>query len=94
MGTTPEESLRLTGGTREQGPGIGGCARGLGDTPIPQPLSRAASVRTPGYADGAPRKHQDPARLEADLMRQIDDVLDAVINRDPAETVSPPKRPG
>jgi aryl-alcohol dehydrogenase-like predicted oxidoreductase len=33
------------------------------------------------------------ARLEADLMRQIDDVLDAVINRDPAETVSPPKRP-
>jgi aryl-alcohol dehydrogenase-like predicted oxidoreductase len=32
-------------------------------------------------------------RLEADLMRQIDDVLDGVVNRDPAETVSPAKRP-
>jgi aryl-alcohol dehydrogenase-like predicted oxidoreductase len=32
-------------------------------------------------------------RLEAGLMSQIDDVLGAVINRDPAETVSPARRP-
>ncbi len=32
-------------------------------------------------------------RLESDLMRQIDDVLEGVINRDPAEAVSPASRP-
>jgi aryl-alcohol dehydrogenase-like predicted oxidoreductase len=32
-------------------------------------------------------------RLEAGLMSQIDDVLGAVINRDPAETASPARRP-
>jgi hypothetical protein len=32
-------------------------------------------------------------RLEAGLMRQVDDVLHGVINRDPAETVSPAQRP-
>ncbi len=32
-------------------------------------------------------------RLDADLMRQIDAVLAGVINRDPAETVSPATRP-
>jgi aryl-alcohol dehydrogenase-like predicted oxidoreductase len=32
-------------------------------------------------------------RLEADLMKAIDDVLDPVAERDPAKTASPPKRP-
>ena len=32
-------------------------------------------------------------KLEADLMKQIDDILDPVTERDPAKTVSPEKRP-
>ena len=32
-------------------------------------------------------------RLEPDLMKAIDDALDAVAERDPAKTVSPPRRP-
>jgi aryl-alcohol dehydrogenase-like predicted oxidoreductase len=47
--------------------------------------SRPEQVRDNAQAAGV--------RLEADLMRQIDYVLDAVINRDPAETVSPARRP-
>jgi aryl-alcohol dehydrogenase-like predicted oxidoreductase len=47
--------------------------------------SRPEQVRDNAEAAGV--------RLEADLMRQIDDVLDGVVNRDPAETVSPAKRP-
>lgn len=47
--------------------------------------SRPEQVRDNAEAAGV--------RLEADLMRQIDDVLAGVVNRDPAETVSPAKRP-
>lgn len=47
--------------------------------------SRPGQVRDNAEAAGV--------RLEADLMRQIDDVLDGVVNRDPAETVSPARRP-
>jgi hypothetical protein len=32
-------------------------------------------------------------RLEAETMKKIDDVLGAVIERDPAKTVSPAQRP-
>ena len=32
-------------------------------------------------------------RLDADLMKTIDDVLDPVTERDPAKTISPPRRP-
>lgn len=31
--------------------------------------------------------------LEADLMKAIDDVLESIVERDPAQTVSPPTRP-
>ncbi len=47
--------------------------------------SRPEQVRENAAASGV--------RLDADLMRAIDDVLSDVINRDPAETVSPAKRP-
>jgi aryl-alcohol dehydrogenase-like predicted oxidoreductase len=47
--------------------------------------SRPEQVRDNAQAAGV--------RLEADLMRRIDDVLDGMVNRDPAETVSPAKRP-
>src|SRR5215469_2749289 len=47
--------------------------------------SRPEQVRENAGASGV--------RLEADLMRTIDEVLADVINRDPAETTSPPKRP-
>jgi aryl-alcohol dehydrogenase-like predicted oxidoreductase len=32
-------------------------------------------------------------RLEPDLLKAIDDALDPVVERDPAKTVSPPRRP-
>jgi aryl-alcohol dehydrogenase-like predicted oxidoreductase len=32
-------------------------------------------------------------QLDAEIMRKIDDVLGPVIERDPAQTVSPPARP-
>jgi len=32
-------------------------------------------------------------RLDAEVMRKVDDVLGPVIERDPAQTVSPPARP-
>jgi aryl-alcohol dehydrogenase-like predicted oxidoreductase len=32
-------------------------------------------------------------RLDAELMKRIDDALDPIIERDPAKTASPPKRP-
>jgi aryl-alcohol dehydrogenase-like predicted oxidoreductase len=32
-------------------------------------------------------------KLDADTMRKIDEILDPVVERDPAKTVSPPKRP-
>jgi aryl-alcohol dehydrogenase-like predicted oxidoreductase len=47
--------------------------------------SRPEQVRENAAASGV--------RLDADLMRAIDNVLAGVINRDPAETVSPPTRP-
>jgi aryl-alcohol dehydrogenase-like predicted oxidoreductase len=47
--------------------------------------SRPEQVRENAAAAGV--------RLDADLMRAIDDVLADVINRDPAETVSPNPRP-
>jgi len=33
-------------------------------------------------------------KLDADLLKAIDEVLDTVVERDPARTVSPTKRPG
>jgi voltage-dependent potassium channel beta subunit len=47
--------------------------------------TRPAQVRENAKASGV--------RLDAELMRRIDDVLAPVIVRDPAETVSPPRRP-
>jgi aryl-alcohol dehydrogenase-like predicted oxidoreductase len=32
-------------------------------------------------------------KLDAEVLKKIDDVLDPIVERDPAKTVSPPKRP-
>ena len=47
--------------------------------------SRPEQVRDNAAASGV--------KLDADLMKAIDAVLDPVVERDPAKTTSPPRRP-